>query len=90
MGWFWNGSNGLVHRLFVGGLVKKVNTFSKAGQVHVLSFLADPLHEIGLLGEGDKQKAKERMTLRARLGLHPIGLTAFVGMLFLLGFLLLA
>ena len=90
MGWFWNGCNGLVHRLFVGGLVKKVNAFSKAGQVHVLSFLADPMHEIGLLGKGDKQKAKELMTLRARLGLHPIGLTAFVGMLFLLVFLLLA
>jgi hypothetical protein len=48
------------------------------------------MHEIGLLGKGDKQKAKELMTLRARLGLHPIGLTAFVGMLFLLVFLLLA
>ena len=90
MGWFWNGCNDIAHRLFVGGLVKKVNNFTKGGQVHVLSFLADPLHEIGLLGDGDKKMARQRITIRARLGLHPIGLTALVGMLFLLGFLLLA
>ena len=46
---FWNGLNDFSHRAFIEGIVHKVNTFTKAGQVHVLSFIASPLHEIGLL-----------------------------------------
>lgn len=88
--WFWNGLNDLVHSLFIGGIVKKVNTFTKAGQVYALSFLSDPLHQIGLFGKEDKNKTRDRISKRAGLGLHPVGLTAFFGLLFLLGFLLLS
>ena len=42
MGWFWNGLNDMAHRILIGGLVHKVNSFTKAGQVHVLAFLSDP------------------------------------------------
>ena len=87
--WFWNGLNDLVHSLFIGGIVKKVNTFTKAGQVYALSFLSDPLHQIGLFGKEDKNKTRDRISKRAGLGLHPVGLTAFFGLLFL-GFLLLS
>ena len=88
--WFWNGLNDLVHCLFIGGIVKKVNTFTKAGQVYALSLLSDPLHQIGLFGKEDKNKTRDRISKRAGLGLHPVGLTAFFGLLFLLGFLLLS
>ena len=86
---FWNRLNELAHQLFIKGLVHKVNTFTRAGQVHVLQFLSDPMHEIGLLGKVDKIKAKNQITKRAGLGIHPIGLSALFGLLFLLGFLLL-
>ena len=86
---FWNRLNELAHQLFIKGLVHKVNTFTRAGQVHVLQFLSDPMHEIGLLGKVDKTKAKNQITKRAGLGIHPIGLSALFGLLFLLGFLLL-
>ena len=87
---FWNGMNDFSHRVFIDGIVHKVNTFTKAGQVHVLSFLANPLHEIGLLGKESKQKTKARIKKRASLGLHPVGLTAFFGLVFLVAFLVLA
>ncbi|MEC8044070.1 MAG: Na(+)/H(+) antiporter subunit D [Verrucomicrobiota bacterium] len=86
---FWNRLNELAHQLFIKGLVHKVNTFTRAGQVHVLQLLSDPMHEIGLLGKVDKTKAKKQITKRAGLGIHPIGLSALFGLLFLLGFLLL-
>jgi multicomponent Na+:H+ antiporter subunit D len=87
---FWNGMNDFSHRVFIEGIVHKVNTFTKAGQVHVLSFLADPLHEVGLLGKEDRQKTKARIKKRAGLGLHPVGLTALFGLVFLVAFLVLA
>ena len=87
---FWNGLNDFSHRVFIEGIVHKVNTFTKAGQVHVLSFLADPLHEVGLLGKEDRQKTKARIKKRAGLGLHPVGLTALFGLVFLVAFLVLA
>ena len=87
---FWNGMNDFFHRAFIGGIVHKVNTFTKAGQVHVLSFLANPLHEVGLLGKESKQKTKARIKKRAGLGLHPVGLTALFGLVFLVAFLVLA
>ena len=86
---FWNRLNELAHQIFIKGLVHKVNTFTRAGQVHVLQFFSDPMHEIGLLGKVDKTKAKNQITKRAGLGIHPIGLSALFGLIFLLGFLLL-
>ncbi|MBP52387.1 MAG: Na(+)/H(+) antiporter subunit D [Opitutae bacterium] len=90
MTFFWNGVNKKVHDVFIGIIVKKVNSFAKSGQVYVLEFFADPLHEIGILGSDSKAKTKARITKRAGLGVHPVGLTALFGLIFLLGFLLLA
>lgn len=87
---FWNGLNEWTHRICIGGIVESVNRFAKAGQVRVLGLLSDPLHEIGLLGEGSRQKARARLEKRAGLGIHAVGLTALFGMIFLLGFLLLS
>lgn len=87
---FWNGVNEKTHAFFIGIIVTKVNSFTKAGQVYVLEFLSDPLHEIGILGTDSKAKTKARISKRASLGIHPIGLSALFGLIFLLGFLLLA
>lgn len=87
---FWNGVNEKAHAFFIGIIVTKVNSFTKAGQVYVLEFLSDPLHEIGILGTDSKAKTKARISKRASLGIHPIGLSALFGLIFLLGFLLLA
>ena len=85
---FWNGLNQQVHALFMGELVRRVNEFTKSGQVQVLEFISDPLHSLGLLGKDSRTKVKFRLSKRARLGVHPVGLTAFFSTLFLLGFLL--
>lgn len=87
---FWNGVNEKAHAFFIGIIVTKVNSFTKAGQVYILEFLSDPLHEIGILGTDSKAKTKARISKRASLGIHPIGLSALFGLIFLLGFLLLA
>ena len=89
MALFWNGLNDWAHRIFQGEIVRRVNLFTRAGQVHVLEFLADPLHAAGLLGNDKRDRAKARISKRAGLGVHPVGLTALFGMLFLLAFLLL-
>ncbi len=89
MALFWNGLNDWAHRIFQGEIVRRVNLFTRAGQVHVLEFLADPLHAAGLLGNDKRDRAKARISKRAGLGIHPVGLTALFGMLFLLAFLLL-
>lgn len=89
MGLFWNGLNDWAHQIFLGEIVRRVNLFTRAGQVHVLGILSDPLHAAGLLGNEKRGRAKARITKRAGLGIHPVGLTALVGMLFLLAFLLL-
>ena len=89
MAFFWNGLNDWAHRIFQGEIVRRVNLFTRAGQVHVLELLSDPLHAAGLLGNDRKDRTKARISKRARLGIHPVGLTALIGMLFLLAFLLL-
>ena len=89
MAFFWNGLNDWAHRIFQGEIVRRVNLFTRAGQVHVLELLSDPLHAAGLLGNDRKDRTKARISKRAGLGIHPVGLTALIGMLFLLAFLLL-
>ena len=89
MAFFWNGLNDWAHRIFQGEIVRRVNLFTRAGQVHVLELLSDPLHAAGLLGNDRKDRTKARISKRAGLGIHPVGLTALIGMLFLLVFLLL-
>lgn len=89
MAFFWNRLNDWAHRIFQGEIVRRVNLFTRAGQVHVLELLSDPLHAAGLLGNDRKDRTKARISKRAGLGIHPVGLTALIGMLFLMAFLLL-
>ena len=87
---FWNGLNKLVHKVFMGGIVSKVNTFAKAGQVHVLTLSAEILHHLGLKSSPNVTLAKNKAKKRATLGLHPIGLTALFALLFVAAFLYIA
>ena len=80
----------LVHKVFMGGIVSQVNSFTKAGQVHVLTLSAEILHHLGLKSSPNVTLAKNKAKKRATLGLHPIGLTAIVAMLFVAVFLYIA
>lgn len=87
---FWNGLNERVHTLFIGKVVGKVTEFTKAGHVHFLDSISGPLHQMGLLGKDSKTKAKSNLHKRTSLGVHRVGLTALLGILFLVGLLILA
>ena len=87
---FWNGLNKLVHKVFMGGIVSQVNSFAKAGQVHVLILAAEILHHLGLKSSPNVTLAKNKAKKRATLGLHPIGLTAVFALLFVAAFLYIA
>ena len=87
---FWNGLNKWVHRIFMGGIVSKVNGFAKAGQVYVMTLVAEWLHYLGANSTTTAGQAKSKMDKRAKLGLHPIGLTAVFALLFVGAFLFLA
>ena len=87
---FWNGLNKWVHKIFMGGIVSRVNGFAKAGQVYVMSLVAEWLHYLGANSTTTAGQAKSKMDKRAKLGLHPIGLTAVFALLFVGTFLILA
>jgi multicomponent Na+:H+ antiporter subunit D len=87
---FWNGLNEKAHSIFIGKVVRKVNEFTKAGHVYFLDYLSGPLHEMGLLGKDPKTEAKTSLHERSSLGVHRVGLTALLGILFLVGLLILA
>ena len=87
---FWNRLNELAHSFFIGKVVGKVTEFTKAGHVHFVDYLSDSMHEMGLLGKDSKTKAKNKLRKRTGLGVHQVGLTAFLGILFLVAFLILA
>ena len=87
---FWNNLNKRVHSLVVVDLISKVGTFTKAGQVHVMTLLSDKLQSFGLVSSSNLNSAKIEMEKRATLGLHPIGLTAVIALLFVGAFLFIA
>jgi multicomponent Na+:H+ antiporter subunit D len=87
---FWNNLNKRVHSLVVVDLISKVGTFTKAGQVHVMTLLSDKLQSFGLVSSSNLKSAKIEMEKRATLGLHPIGLTAVIALLFVGAFLFIA
>lgn len=86
---FWNRLNELAHSFFIGKVVGKVTEFTKAGHVHFVDYFSDSMHEMGLLGKESKTKAKNQLRNRTGLGVHQVGLTAFLGILFLVAFLIL-
>ena len=87
---FWNGLNRSVRKIFIGGIVDGVNRFAKAGQVHVMTIFAEKLYNLGLTSSASTGQEKSKMDKRAKLGLHPIGLTAVFALLFVGAFLLIA
>ena len=87
---FWNRLNELAHSFFIGKVVGKVTEFTKAGHVHFVDYFSDSMHEMGLLGKDTKTRAKSKLRKRTGLGVHQVGLTALLGILFLVAFLILA
>jgi multicomponent Na+:H+ antiporter subunit D len=87
---FWNTLNKKVHTLIVVDFISKVGSFTKAGQVHVMTIVAEKLHNLGLTSSASTGQEKSKMDKRAKLGLHPIGLTAVFALLFVGAFLLIA
>ena len=87
---FWNSLNKKTHSLVVVDFISKVGSFTKAGQVHVMTFFSEQFHNIGLVSSPNANAAKNKMEKRASLGLHPIGLTAVIALLFVGAFLFIA
>ena len=87
---FWNNLNKRVHSLVVVDFISKVGSFTKAGQVHVMTFFSEQFHNLGLVSSSNLNSAKIETEKRATLGLHPIGLTAVIALLFVGAFLFIA
>ena len=87
---FWNSLNKKTHSLVVVDFISKVGLFTKAGQVHVMTFFSEQFHNLGLVSSPNVNTAKNKMEKRASLGLHPIGLTAVIALLFVGAFLFIA
>ena len=87
---FWNNLNKKTHSLVVVDFISKVGSFTKAGQVHVMAFFSEQLHNVGLVSSPNIKTAKNKMQKRASLGLHPIGLTAVIALFFVGAFLIIA
>jgi multicomponent Na+:H+ antiporter subunit D len=87
---FWNSLNKKTHSLVVVDFISKVGSFTKAGQVHVMTFFSEQFHNLGLVSSPNVNAAKNKMEKRASLGLHPIGLTAVIALLFVGAFLFIA
>jgi multicomponent Na+:H+ antiporter subunit D len=87
---FWNSLNKKTHSLVVEDFISKVGSFTKVGQVHVLTFFSEQFHNLGLVSSPNVNAAKNKMEKRASLGLHPIGLTAVIALLFVGAFLFIA
>ena len=87
---FWNGLNKWVHSLIVVDFISKVGAFTKGGQVHFLKYLNEQMHNSGLISSGNSKIESNKVEKRARLGIHSVGLTALVALLFIGVFLLIA
>ena len=87
---FWNNLNKKTHSLVVVDFISKVGSFTKAGQVHFMTFFSEQFHNLGLVSSPNVNTAKNKMEKRASLGLHPIGLTAVIALLFVGVFLFIA
>ncbi len=79
---FWNSLNKKTHSLVVLDFISKVGAFTKAGQVHAMTFFFEQFRNLGLVSYSNVNNAKNKMEKRASLGLHPIGLTAFIALSF--------
>ena len=90
MALFWNALNDLAHAFFIRGLAAKISAFTARGPAIALRQVVGPLRALGLFPDKTVDESKEVLEKRAMLGIHPVGLTALFGILFLLVFLALA
>ncbi len=90
MAMFWNTLNDFAHVFFVKGIAGKFGAFTARGPVIVLRQVAGPLRSLGFFPDKSEEETKAFLEKRATLGIHPIGLTALLGIIFLLGLLALA
>ena len=87
MATFWNGFNEKAHAFFVGGVAGKFSAFTAAGPSIVAKQLSQPLRALGFFPGKSEEEARAILEKQATTGIHPIGLTALFGILFLLGLL---
>ena len=90
MAMFWNTLNDFAHVFFVKGIAGKFGAFTARGPAIVFRQVAGPLRSLGFFSDKSKEEARDALEKRATLGIHPIGLTALLGILFLLSLLALA
>jgi multicomponent Na+:H+ antiporter subunit D len=90
MATFWNGLNEKAHAFFVGGIAGKFSAFTAAGPSIVAKQLSQPLRALGFFPGKSDEETEAALEQQSSSGIHPIGLTALLGILFLLGFLVLA
>jgi multicomponent Na+:H+ antiporter subunit D len=90
MATFWNGLNEKAHAFFVGGIAGKFSAFTAEGPGIMAKLLSQPLQRLGFYPGKSDEETEADLEQQATTGIHPIGLTALFGILFLLGFLVLA
>ena len=87
---FWNGLNKYIHSLIVVDLISKVGVFTKVGHIQIISFVSEQINKLGFSSTSSSVLPKNKVEKRASLGIHPVGLTAVIALLFVAAFLLVA
>ena len=83
MALFWNTLNDLAHLFFVKRIAAQIGDFTARGPTVVLRKAARPLRSLGFFPDKTLDEAKDALENRAQLGVHPVGLTAVFGIIFL-------
>ena len=83
MALFWNTLNDLAHLFFVKRIAAQIGNFTARGPAVVLCKLARPLRSLGFFPDKTLGEARGVLENRAILGIHPVGLTAVFGIIFL-------
>lgn len=87
---FWNPLNEKAHALFVGGLTAKLCAFTAHAPAVFLRWFVRPLRALGFFADKSEDETVAALEERGDLGIHPVGLTALLGLAGFLVFLLLA
>tara|TARA_Y100001934_G_C12363293_1_gene781964 strand:- start:105 stop:1922 length:1818 start_codon:yes stop_codon:yes gene_type:complete len=87
---FWNPINEKAHAFFVGGLTAKLGAFTAHAPAVFLRWFVRPLRALGFFPDKTEDETVAALEERGDLGIHPVGLTALLGLTGFLVFLLLA
>ena len=87
---FWNPINEKAHAFFVGGLTAKLGAFTAHAPAVFLRWFVRPLRALGFFADKTEDETVAVLEERGDLGIHPVGLTALLGLTGFLVFLLLA